>query len=243
MTKQRLFSRRQFLKTATALAAAATLGTAAVADSVSEVAAQDVNPAAIGGFQTTAYVNLRTGPGINYSVIRVLPPGTFVEAIGPEQNGFVKVNQAGTIGWVYGQYLEISNDNGDFPGAPLGTKQTTTALNLRDGPGTGYPVLLVMPQGAVVQAYDRFQNGFQVVSYAGTFGWASIDYLTGTGGQPGTLKTSVALNLRAQPSLSGQVLKVLPAGTYVQATNQVVNGFRQVTHNGVTGWAYDGYLV
>src|SRR4029453_16754379 len=101
MTKQTELSRRRFIRTAMALAAAATLGTATVAGSVREIAAQDVNPAAIGGFQTTASVNFRTGPGTNYGVIRVLPPGTFVEAIGPEQNGFVKVNQAGTIGWVY----------------------------------------------------------------------------------------------------------------------------------------------
>jgi uncharacterized protein YraI len=38
-------------------------------------------------------------------------------------------------------------------------------------------VLLVMPAGAKVQATHVAANGFLQVSYKGTSGWASLDYL------------------------------------------------------------------
>lgn len=56
-------------------------------------------------------------------------------------------------------------------------KKTTNALNMRAGAGTGYPSLLVIPQGSVVQVLGSNGNWSNIV-YNGTKGWASSDYLT-----------------------------------------------------------------
>ncbi len=122
--------------------------------------------------------------------------------------------------------------------------RTTVALNLREGPGTNYRVMLVMPAGAEALAGIERTNGFAPVTYNGTFGWAAAQYLVAAD-QPapiGTGYTTVDLNLRAGPSSSHQVLRVMPQGSAAQTTNQVVNGYRYVIHQGLAGWAYDAYL-
>lgn len=58
------------------------------------------------------------------------------------------------------------------------TAMVTTPLHMRTGPGTGYPVITTMPDGAVVdvrgcvRGYDWCR-----VDWAGFDGWASANYL------------------------------------------------------------------
>lgn len=129
-----------------------------------------------------------------------------------------------------------------------GTYRTTAALNLRAGPSTSSRVLRVMPAGAIVVDYDGvLSNGFRGVDYKGTVGWASDAYLVlvSAPSDPvfvGTAKTTAAVNLRSGPSTSNQVLRVVPAGTWVQISDTVQNGFRYVIHNGLAGWISDAFL-
>ncbi len=125
---------------------------------------------------------------------------------------------------------------------------TTSDLNLREGPGTEYAVILVIPDGAGVNIVENMQNGFYRVRYDGVSGWASADYLDRSGGgnpSPGggsTATVSSALNLRAGPSTSDQVLDVMPAGAVVSLAGVNHNGFASVIYNGVWGWASLDYL-
>ena len=130
-----------------------------------------------------------------------------------------------------------------------GYYRTTTALNLRSGPGTGYGVVLVMPGNAMVRSLGETRNGFRKVSYLGTPGWAHQDYLTVTNGGStdspvivGSTRTTATVNLRSGPSTSHSVLRVVAAGTWVEISNTVQNGFRYVVHQGLAGWIYDQYL-
>jgi uncharacterized protein YraI len=125
--------------------------------------------------------------------------------------------------------------------------RTTTDLRLRTGPGTRRRVILVMPRGSTVTNLGAVKNGFAKVSYKGTEGWASLDYLTATDGSQdpvllGTAVTTAAVNLRSGPSTSNQALRVLAAGTSVQTSDTLKNGFRYVVHNGLAGWVSDSYL-
>ena len=64
--------------------------------------------------------------------------------------------------------------------------QVSTDLNLRAGPGTGYPVITTMPRGAQVHVHQCPTSWCQV-SYGGTTGWASHRHLTsGVALQPRT---------------------------------------------------------
>lgn len=126
--------------------------------------------------------------------------------------------------------------------------KTTTNLNLRTGPGTGYKVILVMPAGATVYLMQREENGFYYVSYKGQLGWAHHDYIV-EAGQPtdpveiGTRVARTRLNLRSGPSTSHQILDVVDQGATVTITDKLQNGYRYVIqHTGPAGWVIDSGL-
>lgn len=132
---------------------------------------------------TTTALNLRSGPGTGYAVLRVIPQGASVTVDGDPQNGFSQVVYAGTAGWAATSFLALSGGGGGG-GATTGTATTTTSLNLRSGAGTGYSVLRVMPAGATVTLTGIDQNGYYYVVYNGVQGWAASQFLSlgGTSG-------------------------------------------------------------
>ena len=142
----------------------------------------------------------------------------------------------------------MAQDGGDLSAAGLPLFQTTANLNLRSGPGTDYSVLVVIPAGAQVQGSNRYDSGFREVTYNGTTGWASDDYLTPLGSSnptnppaafDGTAVVEAATNFRDDASLNAGILLVLPAGATVSVSDQVTNGFRYSQYNGTNGWVYD----
>jgi D-alanyl-D-alanine carboxypeptidase len=128
-------------------------------------------PVIIGTMYTTANVNLRSGPSTSNSVLKVAPANSAVQASDTTQNGFRYVILNGLAGWISDSYLA-------FRDAPSeGTFTTTARLNLRAQPSTGATVLTVIPSGATVTALSGTASGWRQVSYKGTVGWASTNYL------------------------------------------------------------------
>lgn len=132
-------------------------------------------------------------------------------------------------------------------GSDLAT--TTAALNLRSGAGPQYRVITVMPRGATITLQRVISNDYHYVSYKGRLGWAHRDYIIAQPWSPppdpvitGRAKTLYAVNLRSGPSTGHQVLRVLPAGSTVDTSSQLHNGFRYVVHQGLAGWIADQYL-
>ena len=206
------------------------------------VGAQEVSPLAVGPFTTTAALNLRTQPNSSAPIILVIPYKAQVTAVGPEQNGYINVSYNGKVGWAHGNYLTVSSSGGGEYPAFLGMGKTTAAVNMRTGSGLSFSIKRVIPQGATVELYDAFHNNYRIVGYAGELGWVYADYVVAGGSQSDQLTTTAALNLRSQPSLAGQVLKVIPQGAKVQATSDIQNGYRKVTYGGTTGWASVAFL-
>jgi uncharacterized protein YraI len=121
--------------------------------------------------------------------------------------------------------------------------------NFRSGPGTGHAIIAVVVKGATFQINGQVQNGYAGIIYKGTTGWVLASLVVAAGGQTspdpvivGTAKTNSSVNLRSGPSTGNSVLRVVPAGSVVQISNTVQNGFRYVIHNGLAGWIADQYL-
>lgn len=57
---------------------------------------------------------------------------------------------------------------------------STTSLNVRSGPGTGYGVVATLAPGEVVNIGAE-SNGWCQIRWPGPNGWASCAYLTGSG--------------------------------------------------------------
>ena len=132
-------------------------------------------------------------------------------------------------------------------GPVVGTAVTTVDLNLRSGPGTANAVLRVVPAGSIVAITDTVANGYRYVVHQALGGWVLDQYLDpGVTGElpydPNYATTTADVNLRAEPSLSGAILAVIPAGTRVRLNPEFANGFRGVEHLGVNGWVRVDYL-
>ena len=120
------------------------------------------------------YLNVRTGPGVGYSVVTVLARGTYVTMLGRNANAsWVKVQPIdGSYwqGWVNAFYLAPSMNIWNLPivdGAqpvpppPGATGIITNAfyLNARTGPGVGFPVVTVLARGTGVNLVGRNAAG------------------------------------------------------------------------------------
>jgi len=154
-------------------------------------------------------VNFRTGPSTDDSVISVIPDGATVALNGDSANGFVAIVYNDTSGWahaasVFGTAEEAppaEEPPAEEPAAPAEEPETPDSvpvgetvtgsatvvdggLNLRTGPGTGYAVVTVMPDGSTVELRGEGQEGFLPVSFDGTTGWASAEWLQLGGEEP-----------------------------------------------------------
>ncbi|MDP9362952.1 MAG: SH3 domain-containing protein [Chloroflexota bacterium] len=131
------------------------------------------------GIRTTAAVNLRSGPGVSYPVLLVVPAGAEVLPYGDQANGYVQVDYVGTVGWVADAYLGTPPAN--YPSdAPIliGTAVTTFDVNLRAGPSGDHEVLRVLPQGTAVQRTDFAVGPYRYVILGDVSGWVYDAYLT-----------------------------------------------------------------
>jgi uncharacterized protein YgiM (DUF1202 family) len=207
--------------------------------------ALDAQPASAASYFAAAIaLNLRTGPGVGYSVIQVIPQGGVMTDSGVFQNNYRKVTYKGITGWVSQDFLIVSDGGGNVPTDIVGGAKTVSAANLRSGPSTGHQVLRVVPAGALVQTTLKAQNGFRYVVHNGLAGWIFDELLDvqEDGESPGSLTVTDYLNLRAEPSLSAKVLKMLAPGQIVTPLGPSQNGFRKVSAGSTTGWAYATYL-
>ena len=220
------------------------LGVAAVTGGVIAKSAGAQEAAATGYYRTTVALNLRTGPGPKRRVLLVIPQNGLVTDLGGNKNGYRQVSYNGTAGWASLAYLVVSDGSQNPNPVISGTAVTTAAVNLRSGASTGHRVLRTLSEGTRVETSLTVQNGFRYVVANGLAGWVYDDYLSieGDSPEPGTLVTTAALNLRAEPSTSARVLLVMPSGATVTPTGNGSGQFAQVVYRGTTGWAATAYL-
>jgi peptidoglycan/xylan/chitin deacetylase (PgdA/CDA1 family) len=129
---------------------------------------------------------------------------------------------------------------------------TTTALNLRTGPGTGYGVILLIPSGSSVFVNGGPYNSvWYKVTYSGKTGYVHGNYLTQSSVPPsgGTVRvgaysvTTTSLSLRTGPGTSYSVTLMIPTGGRVLVNSGPYNSvWYQVTYNGTGGYVHGGYL-
>lgn len=135
-----------------------------------------------------ASLNLRSGPGTNYSKVSSIPASAVLTITGIE-NGWYKTSYNSKEGYVSSDYITLSSSNettGSKTAEPTGTNGTTrsgvlntdgASLNLRSGPGTGYSKLASIPANAVL-TISAEENGWYKTSYNGKTGYVSADYIT-----------------------------------------------------------------
>ena len=131
------------------------------------------------------FLNLRSGPSTGYHVIRKMPHGSRVTVLARPGKWYKVRHASGLTGWAHSRFLSHhpAAVTADPPQtAPLQRYVSAPrhgALNLRGGPGTGYPVLQTMRHGAAVTLLGH-DGDWQLVQHlrSGQVGWAHGNYLT-----------------------------------------------------------------
>ncbi len=164
------------------LCTAAVIGTAVPAVSMTAYAAETIYA------KTTDALNLRTGAGTNYSVIKVLDKNVTLTVTDRLSSGWAKVKLSdGTTGYCSENYLDVTTD-----------AKTTDALNLRTGAGTNYSVIKTIPSGTKVDVLKFSGSDWAQVKLSdGTTGYVCTDYLTFTASNVNTSVTSTAFGISA----------------------------------------------
>ena len=194
--------------------------------------------------RTTTALNLRKSPNTSAQILAVMPANTLISNLGQSSNGFNKVSYNDKTGWAYGAYL-VDVISGEPDLTWLGDVKTTSAVNFRNGPSINSGIIIVIAKGKTVEISDWVENGYRYVDAQGARGWIYDDYLAPVDQETGPLsfKTTTAVNLRANPSTSANIIMVVPAGKTVIDYDLVMsNGFRGVDYNGNVGWIYDAFL-
>jgi uncharacterized protein YraI len=202
--------------------------------------------------RTTDSVNLRSGPGTKYRVIRVIPAGDSLKITGSYSHGFYPVRYDGAKGWVSEDYLVMPR--------PIGSARATDSVNLRAGPSTRQAILLTIPSGAGLKITGSLSKGFYPVRYQGIKGWVYADYLapgkrgSGSSTTPsssavsrprmlGLAHTMDSLNLRTGPGTNYGVILTIPDNGSLTITGSYRNGYYPVRYQGTKGWVSGDYLA
>ena len=189
----------------------------------------------------TSNLNLRSGPGTNYSVKGTVKDGATVKVLNTEDN-WVKITDysTGKTGWILEKYIEVENKWPSFeewptePEAPETQSVyhvTSSTLNVRKGAGSGYAKVDTLFEGNAFKVLDSSGNWLKINTFDGVSGWVSKNYVT-AGAE--AVVTASKLNMRSGAGTGYNVKRSLAYGTIVKV-NSVKDNWAHITVNGVSG--------
>lgn len=209
------------------------------------------------GTVTASALNMRAEPSTSSAVVTTVPRGTVVLVL-ESSDGWYKVRYQGQTGYMSGEYLTFSTDaDGAFGSGSV----TGNYVNVRSGPGTGYPVLGSVSTGQSFSV-TGVSGGWYKIGYNGGTGYISGDYLSVGGSTapaatpaPGSVPASAPapqiggvgvitgnyVRMRSGPSTGYSVLGTYNSGTQMTVTGQSGDWYA-VSYNGVSGYVYGQYL-
>ncbi len=204
-----------------------------------------------GTVRTGAELNVRSGPGLEFPLVGVLPQETVVVPDGRNGAGnwiLIHTPDGSVEGWVAAGYLRGLNVTaltivtGEVPvppaagGVPEGdTARTRVALNVRTGPGLGYERITTLSYNTTVIVDQQSGAWSHIRTPNGTItGWVATEYLVF-----GTPAPIIPGGTPASTSLTGGVLGKART-TYARGQNRGnrANAFIRVGDSNSAGTAF-----
>jgi len=182
-------------------------------------------------------VDIRNGPSTGFPAVNTLAPGTAITLTGRYQNGWAQLTD-GT--WVAGNLINSQPVVGHVSGAAIAYIAPPPGynVNIRSGPGIGFPAVNTLAPGTAITLTGRYQNGWAQLT-DGT--WVAGNLIRV--GQPVTqpapfVEQPAVLRVGSQGTAVGdlqrrlQVLGYLPTnfvpdGYFGASTEQAVREFQQ----------------
>ena len=195
----------------------------------------------------TVGVNIRSGASTKTAILGSLYRGQTVTAIS-SSNGWTTIEFAGSTAHVASKYLSKSSKLAPPKKLGPGTvKITTTALNLRSGPGLSYKVIKVLKQGTRVTLTGKTARGWAQLVNGKSTGWSSMQYLAGSSsGRPkiiGTRVTMADLDIRTTSGADARTVAEVKKGTALSVTGATQNGRAQIIYKNAIRWVTARYLA
>lgn len=132
-----------------------------------------------------------------------------------------------------------------FASAQIGTVHVSSYLNVRSAASTSASIIGKLSNGAQVSVLSS-SNGWVQISYNGTTGWVSGQYITVSSAptQTGTVNVSASSSLyvRSAANTSASIIGKLSSGAQVSILSSS-NGWYQISFNGTAGWVSGQYIA
>jgi len=195
----------------------------------------------------TVGLNIRSGASTKTAILGGLYRGQTVSAIS-SANGWTKIKFADSTAYVASKYLSKGKDLPQSKRIGAGTvKITTTALNLRTGPGLSYRVIKVLKDGARVPMTGKTARGWAQLVNGKSTGWSSMQYLaSSTTGRPAIIGKRMAtadLDIRTTSGAGGRTVAEAKKGTALSVTGAIQHGRAQIIYKGAVRWVTAKYLT
>ncbi len=204
------------------------------------------------GTQVTILVNelnVRLGPGTNYSAAGQLNTGDKVTITETAANGSYTWGKfyGGWIRLDYTDYQAPAVDGATPPAstAVTGTVNVNDSLRIRSGPSTGYDVVGYLKKGERVEILEQKIVGHMTWGKISN-GWISLDYVildTASAPQPPATEPPATQPPATQPPAAQPPATEPPAAQPSGITGIVrVNEFLRIRSNAGTAYSIAGYL-
>lgn len=197
-------------------------------------------------------VNVRTGPGTGYAVVGRKNAGQAVTVYERKTAGGLNWGRIGDNQWICLAYVRLSSSGGNTTPQPgsesnastngdgtttvqdTGSVTSSTGLNVRSGPGTGYARIKTLSPGTAVSVYEYKESDGVRWGRIGTSQWVCMTYVQiskqssdTASSQTGKVSSSTVLNVRSGPGTNYARVSQLTPGTKVEIIEQTtVNGVR-----------------
>lgn len=196
-------------------------------------------------------LNVRSGPGTDYSKIGMVYKGNSLTVIETNNMWYhVKLNN-GLKGWVYSSYVKqsFSTDTTYNTGTV-----NVSAVNVRSGPGNGYSIKKVASYKTKVKLLNKSGGWYNVKLSSGTTGWIYKKYIDFSGDTDndnksdgftscnGKVKCSTSLNVRRGPSINYSIKTKLTNGQVIKLIDKSNGWYKVSLTNGMIGWVKDDYI-
>lgn len=209
------------------------------------------------GTVSASVLNIRSGPGLDNSVISTVRNGTRVVILEKSTEDWYQINYDGTIGYVSSEYLEDVLTAEDFDATG---RVNDDDVRYRTGPSTSNSIIGTISEGTEVQVIG-INSGWYKLVYNGNTGYMRSDYIdiisssdssgydSGTSSDSGEASVNMSgsvtgnyVRLRNGPSLTASIITLLNKGTSVDVLSET-SGWYKINYSGTTGYMSSDYIA
>ncbi|WP_246940719.1 SH3 domain-containing protein [Bacillus pinisoli] len=199
-------------------------------------------------------LNVRSGPGLSYSVVAGLTQNQELEVLAKEGD-WIKVKISNSLsGWVASWLVTEKKKESKQTESVKEEKLESTAdgLRIRKGPGTSFQVVGSVNKGDLLQFKERSESWVKI-SYQQFEGWVHRDYVKGLPSETTTPSkdekviikkgkiTATSLNVRLSPSLNAVAIGSLKQDELVNIYAEKYDWY-EINIGNKTGWVHKDYV-